>query len=257
MPTLLFLLACRTIPDAPKDLDLLGSYLFEHFSQEDPLYMEQGTGNLQDWIASNREAVSEGYRIENLSREAILDLGMSEDISLEGLVGAAVATDIHHSIETLIPVLLTTDPMELSPGSYGYFERTWNGDLDCFVQQECTHVEYEANLQNILPLGIEVESSIKGQYQWIYIDERPFVAQRRWMTSSGTSNQDWLVIDQDYALSIFLPTDNGMRFVDMEWVVTYLGDMPIPENFALSLAIKAMQDGRKKAETFIDEQRNE
>ena len=128
----------------------------------------------------------------------------------------------------------------------------WDGDIQCFVSQECTSISFVADLQNLLPLGVEISSTIAGEYRWIYVDDKVFVVQRRWMPVPGESNRDWLNIDQDYALAVYLPTEGGMRFLDMEWVVTYFGDMPVPEDFALSLAIQSMHEGRKNVEAYID-----
>lgn len=77
------LLSCRSIPDAHKNLDLLGSYIFENFDQENPQYLQQGVSNLDVWVSENREAVLEGYRIENLSQGTISELGMHDDTVLE------------------------------------------------------------------------------------------------------------------------------------------------------------------------------
>ena len=240
-------------PNAPETLDQLGSYLFTEFQNPDERYMHLGLQNLYTWVEENREDVQEGYRIENLTEEAILALGVTDKPDLEGLIGAAVATDIKFSVEELIAVSLGTDPLEIDPDAYGYFRREWDGDLDCFLRKECTEISFTAEIQNILPLGIVTDSKTKGTYKWFFLEEGDFIAQRRWLAEPAQSNQSWLEVNQDYAVNVCMPLESGMRFMDIEWVVTKLGDIPVPEDFALSLAISAMSKSRKNMEQYMEE----
>jgi hypothetical protein len=104
-----------------------------------------------------------------------------------------------------------------------------------------------------LPLGIEVESQVKGQYRWIESNKGPVVIARRWMTAPAEANFDWIKFDQEFALVAYLPTNDGMRFVDMDWVIASLGDIPLPEDYLLSTAIDTMKEGRQDLEAYIDE----
>lgn len=246
----ILLLSCRSIPDAPMELDQLGSYLFENFEREDSAYMELGVENLRHWIQGNRESINEGYRIDNITEQAVVELEISSSVDLENLIGAAVGTDVAHPLSNVITVVLESDPMEISPDAYGYFDTQWTGDVDCFLSKDCSLLEYESSLQNLFPLGIEMSSKVQGQYLWVSNPEGDFVIQRRWMLE-GESNQDWLNVEQDYGLAVYMPTEQGTLCIDVEWVVTYLGDSPFPEDFALGMAIDSMQAGRKTLEEYI------
>lgn len=248
----LLTIACAP-PDAPETLDKLGSYLFEEFENPDKRYLEEGVKNLQEWVEENREDVQEGYRIENLSEEAVNALGLARETNLEGLIGAAVATDIKFSVEEMLTVALETDPMDIDPDAYGYFERDWQNDLDCFLSKECESLSYFCEIKNNLPLGITTESKTFGVYKWVFIDDLAFAIQRRYLLEPAISNQDWLDVDQEYAVSVYMPTSEGMRFMDIDWVVTRLGDIPAPEDFMLNLAIDAMSKSRKQLEAYIEE----
>ena len=86
---------------------------------------------------------------------------------------------------------------------------------------------------------------------WVFTESGDYVVQRRWMLEPGESNMDWFRVEQDYAIGIYMPKESGMRFMDMEWIVTRLGDIPIPEDFAIGLAIDAFIKNRKQIESFI------
>ena len=251
---MIFLLATACAPpDAPETLDKLGSYMFEEFANPDNRYLEEGVRNLQVWVEDNREEVQEGYRIENLSEEAVRALGLDRETNLEGLIGAAVATDIKFSVEEMLTVALETDPMDIDPDAYGYFERDWDSDLSCFLSKECLSISYHCDIQNNLPLGITTDSKTFGVYKWVFVNDLSFAIQRRYLLEPAISNQDWLEVDQEYAVTVYIPTENGMRFMDLDWVVTRLGDIPVPEDFALNLAIGAMSKSRKQLEAYIEE----
>ena len=149
--------------------------------------------------------------------------------------------------------MITADPMDINPDAYGYFDRTWDNDLDCFLSKECQQINYIADTHSYFPLGIELFSQVYGQYMWVYTEYGDYVVQRRWMLAPGESNMDWFQADQDYAISVLIPTESGMRFMDMEWIVTYLGDIPVPEDFAIGLAIDTIIKNRRQIESYIIE----
>ena len=67
------LLGCTAI-DAPEDFDALNSFLYENFHASDR-YLEQGLENLIEWLPDNEADLAEGYRVSNLSTEAIASVG--------------------------------------------------------------------------------------------------------------------------------------------------------------------------------------
>ena len=82
------------------------------------------------------------------------------------------------------------------------------------------------------------------------------IMETRWSrvgTLESVSNQSWLNIEQDYGLSIQLPMSFGTMFIDIEWVVAKLGELSVPEDYALNLAIDAMRTGRQNLEIYMDE----
>lgn len=245
-------IGCKSVPDAPKELDDLAAYLFEHFDEEDPAYMQSGIANLITWTENNREKLNEGYRIENLSVEVFEELGFGAE-DMDKLLGAAVATDVHHSLDETIEVLFRTDPMAMNPDNYEFNIVDWADSMECFLAKECDFTEYDSHLKNYFPLGIEVETWVYGRYRWVESDRGKVAVLRRWLTKPAVVNFDWLNLDLEFAFSVYLPTEEGMMFVDMDWIIASLGDLPVPEDFMLSLAIDMMRDGRKGLETYMDE----
>jgi len=238
-------------PDAPETLDELGSYLFTELPNPDIRYMEEGVSNLVSWIQENRENVHDGYRIQNLDTAAISTLGLDEDPNLEGLIGAAVATDTGLELVDVLDVIYNISPLEINRDAYGYFNRTWGDDSDCFFAGNCPRTSYYVEVENNLPLGIITQSKMQGEYLYVTIADTTYIAHRRWFVEPASCNQDWLNAEQNYSLSIFMPTDTGLQFMDVEWIVTKLGDVPFPEDFALSMAIGAIRNGRTSLEEYI------
>lgn len=249
---LALLLACSRVPDAPEDLNQLGSYLFTHFEASNPQYLINGIDNLYEWVLLNKSDLEEGYRIQNINEQAVLDLGFADSINLEDLVGAATGTELHYSVSDVLEALLLTSPMDLSPDSYGYFETVWSEEPECFIAQNCPTVEYDSEVENLFPLGIVMENKIHGKYRWVNSSYGDAVISRRY-TLESVSNQSWLNIEQDYGLSIQLPMSFGTMFIDIEWVVAKLGELSVPEDYALNLAIDAMRTGRQNLEIYMDE----
>ena len=151
----------------------------------------------------------------------------------------------------VLNVIYTVSPLDISPSSYGYFNRTWGDDFDCFFLGTCERTSYYVELENNFSLGIVTQSKMRGEYFRLDILDATYIVHRRWFIEPATSNQDWLSAEQNYSLSIFMPTVDGVRFMDVEWIVTTLGDVPFPEYFDLSMAIGAIKNGRKSLEEYI------
>jgi len=62
--------AC-TVIDAPEDFDSLTDYLFQNLETEDQKILEAGVDNIIDWLDGYGHELLEGYRIADLSLDAI------------------------------------------------------------------------------------------------------------------------------------------------------------------------------------------
>ena len=250
---LLLALACKPPPDAPTEMNELTSYLFVHMGDEDSEYLEAGMANLQTWVEDNWNPLQEGYRVQSLSTEAIESIG--ESINSEEIVGVAVGSNITYDPKTVNTFALEHDPNLIYPDNYEYNIRTYIEGENCWFDQSCDILHYESHILNKLPLGLEVESFIEVQYRWVELpDGTKASVGRRWMQEPAIANVDWVDIRQEYAIMTVFPTENGQsRMVDVDWLILFLGELPMPEDMALQMGLDTMQKNHGVLQAYIDE----
>ena len=246
-------LGCKRPPDAPKSLDDLCSYIFEHVMDEEDDYLVAGLDNLVPWLEAHFDETYEGYTITNLSQEAVKSLdGVERDLG--SLLGAAVGFDMEATVAEVVNALLEGDMDEIFDGRYDTYERDFASDRDCFLDRECDTVELDIHVVANYPLGLQVEATSRVHYRRVETDGGEAIVQRTWMLEPGESNKDWLTIDQQYFLSVNLPRDGATRRVDAMWVKAFLGEGDVPENFALQVAIDTMRSTGESIDDYLTSQ---
>ena len=239
------LAACRP-PQAPEELDDIMSYLFEHHQERSTAALRQGTENLDAWLIDHQDETWEGFEVSPLSNEAVSALDGTER-DLTNLVGVAVGYDIPYSVTEVMEVILFAEPIEFNQGDIIEYQRTVvENTEECFAERSCESLSYITDALGNYPLGLEVRSKTMNQYRWVDTDMGEVIIQRTWMMEPAEANWDSIDLNQQYYVTTFVPIEEGMRRVEAGWVVASLGDLPVPENIALNLAIGTLTAFRDK-----------
>ena len=245
------LLGCNPPVKAPEDLEQLTTYIFEHMMAEDQRYVTAGMENLNTWLNANFEEAKNGYQVNNLTIEAVESLGIEVPEGLDDQIGVAVSYKMSYSIDKVVPALIEADPMEVSPGSYVSFSEERITELECFLEQTCDSFEAYHDSINALPLGIEIHTVTHNQYHWVPLEEEYAMVQRSWLTEKPTSNISWAELLAQFYFAATLPTENGTIRLASGWSLLRLGDIPIPEDLALSMAIDSLSNTGTNIENYL------
>jgi hypothetical protein len=249
----LVLVGCKPTPEAPKTLDELASYFFEHFLDEDVAAIEAGLTNLDTWLTENKDMAYEGYRINDLKREIVE--GMDIEYIEEGVAGAAVGYEIAYPVDDVVAVMMLgrSDPDD-EPSGEVYSREYIEGDRNCMVTKECDLLDYTTHAVDFFPMGLDIESRSHTQHRRISTEAGDAFMQRSWLTEPATSNYEWLHLDQQFWISTLAPwKDDKSRRMEAGWVVLRLSDMPIPEEVALGIAINELRANGEYYENYIAE----
>lgn len=245
------LVGCKRPPEAPQELDELVGYLFEHVATEDPAYLEVGAANLSAWLDSHLEETVAGYQVNNLSNDGVAALGEGEK-DLDALAGAAVGAESAHSVEDLGVAITVDDPTEMYPDTYVSFDRVYAGDPDCFVAGDCASLAAETHGDMAYALGLQVQTHSMVQWRWVDTDAGRAMIQRTWLREPATVSLDFLSVEQQYYVWMFLPVDGGSRSIQATWVVATLTGSAVPEGVALDLVIDSMAKGAEDLDLWVD-----
>lgn len=241
---------CRPPPDAPQELDELVGYLFEHVDNEDPAYLEVGAANLDAWLAARLDETLEGYAVNDLSDDGVAVLEGEKD--LEDLAGAAVGAESHHGVADLGIAITIDDPTQMYPDTVLGFDRAYHGDVDCFVAGDCNFLEAETHTESAYALGLKVSTHSMVQWRWVETAGGQALIQRTWLREPADVSLDFLSVDQQYYVWMFIPVDGGSRSIQATWVVAGISGGAVPESTALNLVIDSMSNGAADLEAWVD-----
>lgn len=248
------LIGCTTI-DAPEDFDALNSFLYENFHEPDR-YLEQGLENLINWLPQNEMDLAEGYRVSNLSAEAIATVGQDPPTQLFGI---GLSREYEHSVDDVAYACFGVDPENLDPESETYNNREYQTDADCFLAHECDLLQYTGEVQSFLPLGIEVVSYLFSEARWVETSLGTAYVQRRWLTQPPDVSVDWVNVESEYGVIVTLPHSNNpadaksVKRIESLWVNMSIDGLPIPEDLAVELGLGSLRDSIDRIDTYLDE----
>ena len=249
------LFACTAI-DAPEDFDALNSFLYENFHSPDR-YLEQGLNNLIEWLPDNEADLAEGYRVSNLSAEAIATVGQEPPTQLFGI---GLSREYDHSVDDVAYASFSVDPQDLNPESETYNIREYQTDVDCFLAHECDLIQYTGEVQSFLPLGIEVISYLFSEARWVETSLGTAYVQRRWLTEPPDVSADWVNVESEYGVIITLPQPaetedvaSNVKRIESLWINMSIDGLPIPEDLAVELGLGSLRDSIDRTDNYLDE----
>ena len=248
------LTGCRKLPDAPLTLDELCGYLFEHANDDgDSGTLESGAINLDSWLDVNIAQTSAGYAVNTLTDDSVNALN-DGDRSLDGVRGAAVGHTSMAQTVDLVSALVSTSPVEIQPDNFISSSRTFIGDKECFLDGECLSLEAETFSTIELALGIQADVHSMVQYRWVDTADFGRVAiERTWMREPATLNVDYLTVDQQYYVWMFIPNNGapGSRSIQATWMVATLGSGSPPESAVLSIVVNTMTNEAENLDAWV------
>lgn len=246
------LAACRAPPQAPRKLEELCGYIYDHIDDEEDEELAAGVENLDRWLGNHIEDALEGYTISRLDQE-VVDALDDRDRSVKGLVGAAVATKSHFKVKPIVEAIILADQTEVFPVSYEVYDREFDVPPDCFPPRDCTFIEADLHAESSWAGLITVSSWARNQYRWVRIEAGWAMAQRSWMTRPADVSWDEIQVDAQYYLAVTLPTDEKARRLQATWIDADYGALPVGEDYAKQQIVTSMQNTSEQLEEWIGE----
>ena len=154
---MIFMLACSAPVEAPEDFNSLLSYVFLHTMDEEEEALHAGLENMYAFAQENKDELSEGFTVKQLSQEA-LDSTPEDFTEDPELYGVAVQYDVPFSPRHIAYCNTAVNGAEVYTANYVSYEREHLSDLDCFLAQECPTFRFRSTIESSLPFGVEMLS---------------------------------------------------------------------------------------------------
>lgn len=248
---ILALLACRPDP-APEDLEQLCGYLFAHLDDERDREMEDGLSNLDAWLIE-KGIGQDGLEVDRLAEDSVVDLAGDKTHTAGDAVGAAVDDRITHPVLAIAEVLIVADQYEVFDGTYEEYSRTFLGDVDCFMSQDCDRLDAENDFIARYGGVITVESEMHSQSRWVDLDGELALIQRGWLSGETIVSIDWATVEEQYILTAALPRGDETLRMQTIWIKAVLGEDAAPESAALNVMVNSMSAQSQTIQDYLDE----
>jgi len=243
------LAACARPPEAPSDLYDIGAFLYAEHPSGDEAARDAGMESLSAWLDAQGQDAGEGYEVAPLTADVVSALDDNPH-TVEDLWGVAVATPSDHGMGDLLHALLEAALDTVSPGQYGAFDRTWEGDIDCFLSGACERISSTEDIEVLLPMGVEGQQHTANQYVWSGTEAGDAVLQRSWLPQPGSFSMSWIVIPDQYYLQAVLPSETGAWRLQITWMVETGGVMPT--DLLMQQTADSMVDLATATEAWMD-----
>src|SRR5688572_14498954 len=123
------LLGCIVV-DAPENLEDMMVFGYEHFN-DNPVFLAAMADNLVPAVAERVDEVREGYRVNNLTEDALASSGV-EDPDVSSILGAMGSGDYRHPMDELVVPMLAYNRADLFDNIRSFEIVEEIGDRECF-----------------------------------------------------------------------------------------------------------------------------
>jgi hypothetical protein len=246
---LLSLCACKVI-DAPDELEALVVFGFVHFD-DDIEYLRTTDAGMQPQVEAQLEILSEGLRVDSLTRDDLLQAGIDAPESGD-IVGAMGVAEYRHGLdEVLVGV---TWPDKLEDFDYLAYEVLEDSGRDCFLARECERWDSRVYERTEVPLLGEASLTHQDSYRWVEGDDGGISVAKISHNPDGIDFTSNLIeVHQQYQLVLFQPTsETSVRRVETFWVEMEAIGLDVPDYFAVETAVKEMRSQAEALDAFID-----
>lgn len=260
------LLACKRPPEAPRDLDELSTYLYEHHVDDDPEALAVGLGNLRTWFETEHDPDARaGFELTvGLSQAAVDALDGSTAWShpdtkasraSEGMGGAAAGTVGLHRTQAYVDAMVTVDQDVVFPKTFKEWGRTWRlCDGDTFASRDCLALESDEQQHSDFGLTSSVGEAY-NQYRWVELEDGQWaMTHRNWQIYPPEVTLEVMEVVDQYYLNVFVPGTDGTTTYRYQATWAVFGEK-VPEATALDLTTNSMFSSSDDLEDWLDENR--
>ena len=231
------LVACAPTPPADPEFDDAAQFIYREYETASEAELAFAVRALETELFTSMDLTSSQVADRALQPASLTEEDVSmvphPDVDLGEALPVAVARASEFSVDDHWPLLLMADQTPLEPQSPDLYDRTFlDGTDDCWPDRDCPILE-TSNWLTKTNFLLTATYDLDKQFQWIDLnlpdpseleegeepthdDPRWAVVARSWMPESALSEDESTVIDQSFAIELYLPYDGDLEGDD-DW----------------------------------------
>jgi hypothetical protein len=136
----------------------------------------------------------------------------------------------------VVDSLILADQLEVYAETYDSYDRSFDGDADCFAAGDCDWLEMDnSSVASIAIIG-EISTDMHAQERWIDTSRGPALLHRGWLKQP--SNNSLMDLQAQYHLSVTYPDGDGLVRAQAMWADAKLIGIAVPEGGLLKTLVK-------------------
>lgn len=204
----LLLPGCANVDAAPKDVDGLAHYFWQHFEDGDDASLIAAVRNTHRALVASTLEEPVGGTISDLDQAEAALAGL-EDRAVEKAQGLYMARTFSCGFHELEELIYELDQGGLHPDAYDHYERRYSSDFQAYTSRETAFLSWDVDYTTIIT-GATYSSQLQGELRYVPdVDDGdpnsgPALLQRTTMPEPADFEEgsDYSLV-QDYQIELF------------------------------------------------------
>jgi hypothetical protein len=171
------------------------------------------------------------------------------------IVGALGVVDYRHSLDEVLGPITAYNKHEMFDNFLEY-EVLDETDRDCFLKAECERLDQDIYEKTNVTLVGDAARTYTNSLRWLEGEDLPRAVMIRQLNPDPVEFEGSAInmtVFQQYSFVLLYDNGGKARRVESFWVDFELAGMDVPDNMAVSNAVKAMGSTAEKVDTWLDE----
>ncbi len=247
----LTLVATGCVTDAPENLEELLVYGFVNF--DDDAAQKATIDGLLPLKEAHEEALTEGFRVDELSQQNLTDAGQGATIE-SGIVGSAATVQYTSDVDQIAGAWSYEHMEEVIETTVAYDVREETGDRNCFIDRECPTYSISAWRQNTMGIFGTSEQEFERNFRWVETNDGVEALMIRELVPDGAEMTSAIVaVHQQFSYSVLIAESGGTERLDTFWIDAEVIGADLPDAWALDMAVSSMTRTAEDVDQWITE----
>jgi hypothetical protein len=236
-------------------MEELFAFLFEHMDDEQDDFLLAGIDSLEQWQLEidDFSTTEQGYTVDLLPQEAITSVNRTIEYQL---LGVALNYELEYSPTQISNALFVENWGEISDDTYDSYERSFDQDPSCLLEQQCLRIEYDLQTKaSWFGDLIQTSSAVKGQIRWVDSPSGWVFLQRFWLVEPAEMEPSMgLDFHGQYYIHIAFPVEEQTLRSQAMWFDVDYGDFVLDEDWGKNQFLQGIKDENEVLRNWLEEQ---
>ncbi len=253
--TMLLLGAGCKVIDAPENLEELVVFGFVHYD-DGQSWVDAAAEGLVPFVQADEGELADGYRVDSLGADHLAAAGIDRDAELD-IIGAAGKVQLRSTLDEVAAALTYPHMDEVFSRTTAY-DVVSETDRDCFLAGECPMHQHAGTRTVNQGFFGDATQAFSMVFRWAFLEDGMRALMIRTLVPEPTEMSTvWLRIDENYALNILFPNEDGTARLETNWVNARVIGVDIPDSVALDATLSGMQTQAEELDAWVEAQREE